>query len=102
MRLSMSLFTSAWRFWVRRCFSSFTKSRNAGSGSAGGFAPWPFGAGDGALLDAGLAPGAARAAPSGPFSASLGTAACFSLSPFVCAGLGAGLVADTAMLTGKS
>ena len=102
MRLSISLLTSAWRFCVKRCFSSFTKSRKAGSGSAGGFAPWPFGAGDGALLDAGLAPVPEIAVPSGPFTATLGTAADFSLSPFACVGLGTGLVAEAAMLAGNS
>jgi hypothetical protein len=37
MRFSRSFLTSAWRFCVSRCFSSLTKSRNAGSASAGGW-----------------------------------------------------------------
>jgi len=36
MRFSLSLLTNAWRFWVNRCFSCVTNSRNAGSASAGG------------------------------------------------------------------
>ena len=37
MRLSISLFTSACRFWVKRLLSSVTKAMKAGNGSAGGY-----------------------------------------------------------------
>ena len=37
MRLSISLLTSACRFWVKRRLSSVTKAMKAGNGSAGGY-----------------------------------------------------------------
>jgi len=58
MRLSMSLLTSACRFWVKHWFSSVTKAMKAGNASAGGLLgldanPAVVGAGDAAFYEGG-------------------------------------------------
>jgi len=59
MRLSISLLTSACRFWVKRRLSSVTKAMKAGNGSAGGLSvgldtdPEACGAGDGSFDEEG-------------------------------------------------